>query len=287
MLGPLVAVIALMLGLVPAPTLSWLAHSSSLPPMGAMSGGIYMYVSLSRQSARYGEGYGYMGYRAMWAIGRGRTSCYSWTETEEEIDVKIMLPESTDARNVLFHVNSSSVHVEVVANNNECDGCSGRRDVLSGELRGSVKTGGCFWTLEGEESNGDSRNNTILCVNLEKKVPDYGEEVLMWKGVLLGENVSESILDYPSLEYEDFDINEYVKGLESTGFKYDESKVDKSKFSGLMKNSIKTLAKQASMDTSGDAREKIVKGIIDNGLMVEAEGGDDFGLRPPNVGNAA
>ncbi len=242
-----------------------------------------MDISMLRQrSARYDEGYRYMGYRAMWAIGRGRTSSYSWTETEEEVDVKITLPEGADASSVKFYINSSNVRVEVMDNNNnEYDkgGCSGHRDVLSGELRGSVKTDGCFWTLEDEKdsNNDDSRNNnTILRVNLEKKVPAYGEEVLTWKGVLLGENTSKSILDYPSLEYEDFDVDEYVKGLESTGFKYDESKVDKSKFAELMKNSMKTLAKQASsMDkTSGNAREKIVKGIIDNGLMTEeVEGG--------------
>ncbi len=284
-------VIASMLGLVPTPTLSWLAHLSSFPPLGAMRDKAYMDVSISRQSARYGEGYGYMCCRAMWAIGRGRTSCYSWTETEEEVDVKIMLPKGTDARKVLFNVNSSNVHVEVMDNDNEWDGggCSSRRDVLYGELRGSVKTDGCFWTLEGEDRN-DDNSNTILRINLEKKVPDYGEEILTWKGVLLGEDTSKSILDYPSLEYEDFDVNKYVKGLESTGFKYDESKVDKLKFAELMKNSMKTaLTKQAaSMDTSEDAREKIVKGIIDSGLMMEAEGGDDFGLRPQSsVGNAA
>ncbi len=281
-------VIASLLGLVPTPTLSWLAHLPSLPPMRDKA---YMGVSILRQSTRCGEGYGYMRCRAMWAIGRGRTSCYSWMETEEEVDVKIMLPKDTDVRTVLFNVNSSKIHVEVMDNDNECDGggCSGRRDVLYGELRGSVKPDGCFWTLESKDRNDDD-SNTILRINLEKKVPDYGEDILTWKGVLLNEDSTKSKLDYPSLEYEDFDVNEYVKGLERAGFEYDESKVDKSKFADFMKKVMKTtLTKQAaSMDTPQGAREKIVKGIIDNGLMMEAEGGDDFGLRPqPRVENAA
>ena len=189
---------------------------------------------------------------------------YSWSEDDEELEVKLRVPASTSAEDVRFDLSQKRIMLKLASMD---------KPLIAGELRGKVTTDGSYWSLEAREETG-AETERLLVLRLEKK-SDGMYDPEEWMGVILDASEQNAKLDYNLHEKEEFNIDEYIESMGG----YDESLVDKNMFSGLAKDIFddmmdKGLIKDNIQD-SGENTDSLSRDISDSTVQDAEFPGDD------------
>lgn len=158
--------------------------------------------------------------------GVGVADKYSWNEEQFEIEVKVVAPPGTAAKDVKFKCKSDGVDLRLG------DGTV----LLDGErkVRGNICVDGTFWSIEGPVEEERTVTVTIekhfLPTSSSGGTQTYDSATQFdWKGVYLNDEDEVSLREYD--EPEVLDVREYASKLGVDIDNIDMSKVDKTLFS--------------------------------------------------------
>lgn len=129
---------------------------------------------------------------------------YSWTESKEEIEVRMKVPESTKVSEIHYSLGARSV--DLTCNN---------KVLLRGEFRRKVSVDSCCWNfdkrLESNEEEDDHNDETykdvVLRLVKKFKLPHIEEE---WCGVLDDVSEMNATKEYYFHERDKFDMKRYL-----------------------------------------------------------------------------
>lgn len=185
-----------------------------------------MLRSVSRHINRNSE-------RARLSMAGGSVDDYSWTETDDDVEVRVRVPMNTLASEVVFKVTPKTILLKLA---NE------PAPRVNGTLRGKISMDGSYWYMETMATDRD-----IRC-RLEKKTSYDGQQ---WFGVLDGESEVNATLNYDFDEKTEFSVEEYINYLGG----YNESLVDKSMYSldNITSGMVSKLKEQGLLTDSRDA----------------------------------
>lgn len=159
--------------------------------------------------------------------GRGNARDYSWTEEAFELEVTVLVPKQTRAKDILFKANSTSISL-LLANNNEHEDDGGANIILldpARKLRGRVVVDGTYWMISDPErntddnkDNDDNNRNDIrqVTVTIEKRIrrpkDDFDVVDYDWKGVY-SEDEADNVTVREYDQAEKLDIRDYAASL--------------------------------------------------------------------------
>ena len=136
---------------------------------------------------------------------------YSWTENDDELEVRVIVPNETRASDISMQLSQSKIELTLEKTTK----------LLQGTLRGKVATDGSYWSIETLANTGQR----AVVLTLEKKVDGLFDPE-EWMGVILDAREAGSKLSYDMDKREEFDVKEYIDSMGG----YDESIVDKTMF---------------------------------------------------------
>jgi len=94
----------------------------------------------------------------------GTTDTYSWTQTLDDVDIRIPVPSNVKGRMLKVDVEKKRIYV----------GIKGQKPIIDGELDAEVVES--MWTLETE------KENKVICINMDKR-----QGMCWWKRIVKGD----------------------------------------------------------------------------------------------------
>jgi SAP domain/CS domain len=179
--------------------------------------------------------------------GHGIAQTYSWSEDGLELELRIAVPRSTRAKDILFEAKPRSVSLKLKGKKGE------ETILLAGNrtMRGIISLDGTFWNFEDSDKDKSSRN---VVVTIEKRLrpPKDDFEVIDydWGGVYPDD--ADEVLERTYLEPEELNIREYAASLGVDIDNINMSLVDKTMFTSGINLTQSTLEE---MEKKGLAKE--------------------------------
>ena len=153
--------------------------------------------------------------------GRGTANEYSWTEEAFELEVTVLVPKETRAKDIVFKANSTSIRLALSNSDNDDDDDIVLLDPAR-KLRGRVIVDGTYWMISDPErstndKDDDPKNdNRLVTVTIEKRIrrpkDDFDIVDYDWKGVYSEDEVDNvTVREYDVAEK--LDVREYANSL--------------------------------------------------------------------------
>jgi hypothetical protein len=152
--------------------------------------------------------------------GRGDARDYSWTEEAFELEVTVLVPKKTRAKDILFKANSTSVQL-LLANDDDDTNI-----ILldpARKLRGKVIVDGTYWVISDPEFNTDDDDDDKkkkidkrqVTVTIEKRIrrpkDDFDVVEYDWNGVYSEDQDEVTFREYDKAET--LDVRDYAASL--------------------------------------------------------------------------
>jgi len=126
---------------------------------------------------------------------------YSWTETLNEIEVRVKVPMETKTSDVVHSIQPKFVKLAI-----------GNKVLIEGELRGRVRVDGSCWNFDSSDfehvTTGSQQKEIVLKLEKKFKIAHLEEE---WGGVLNDLKELNATSDYQFDPRDKFDMKRYLE----------------------------------------------------------------------------